>query len=236
MNKKTSFVELQDIKLAYTENGSGKPVILLHGNSQSRKIFKKYQNQYLANFKTFAIDTRGHGESKTIDEILTFDKISDDIIKFCEKKELKGVYVLGFSDGGNIALFLASKRPDLFEKLVMVSPNYLVSGTTESAMKILESINKISVFLCKIGFHAESWIKRFDLMFRDIGLSDKDLASIKSNVLFLYAEKDMIKEEHIVEMNNLVPGSERKMISDCMQGNILSKKEAQKSIVEYFRA
>ena len=125
----TQFVQCNDVNIAYTENGEGETLLLLHGNSESKALFKKYQSTYFFDFHTFALDSRGHGQSSWNGEYLTIEQFSDDVIEFCRQKEITKASVIGFSDGGNIALYLAKKEPFLFENVIALSPNTLVTGT-----------------------------------------------------------------------------------------------------------
>jgi pimeloyl-ACP methyl ester carboxylesterase len=230
----TKYCELENIKIAYRECGKGQNIILLHGNSESKSIFKKYQSENTNTFHTMALDSRGHGESISIDEEYSIEQYSDDVIAFCKKMAIKQSYVIGYSDGGNIALFLAKKAPEVFTKIIAISPNYLVNGTTDKSLKLLKNINKIFIVLGKIGFKTQKNQKIFNLMFKDIGLYDNDLRSINTKMEILYAEKDMIKENHILKMGELIPHSVVKKINKCSHMSIIHKKETYEEIYQFF--
>jgi pimeloyl-ACP methyl ester carboxylesterase len=110
---KTKYLQLDTIKMAYTEFGSGPNLILLHGNSQNKSIFKKYQMHYFKNFHTYAIDSSGHGQCVSDDNKFSIKQYSEDIVNFCKEMDIKKTYVIGFSDGGNICLFLAQNNPEI---------------------------------------------------------------------------------------------------------------------------
>lgn len=211
----TKYAMLSTIKLSYSEYGKGKNLLLLHGNSENKSIFAKYQTEYLKNFHTYAIDSRGHGKSVSVDEKYTIQQYSEDIIEFCRYLRIDRAFVLGYSDGGNISLFLAAKDPKRFPKIYAISPNYLVSGTTESSLNFLRKIYRMLIFMKKIGFNTRKAIMRFDLMLNDIGLSKQQLQSISTQVRLAYAEKDMIKHEHILEICSLIPCATAKKINGC---------------------
>jgi pimeloyl-ACP methyl ester carboxylesterase len=226
-------LELDDISISYSESGSGGNLILLHGNSESKAIFRKYQSKYFADFHTFALDSRGHGKSLSDDDEYSIGKYSDDVIGFCEKLGIRKASVIGYSDGGNIALFLAKKRPDLFGKLVAISPNYLASGTTDGALRLFIAVNRIFLALRRIGIDTRKWIMRFKLMLTDIGLTENDMRSIRTSMRFLYAENDMVKEEHVREIASFVPGSTIRKIGRCNHLSILKSGEAIAEMREY---
>ena len=211
----TKYAELSTVKLAYSEYGNGENLLLLHGNSENKSIFGKYQTEYLKNFHTYAIDSRGHGKSISVDEKYTIKQYSEDIIEFCRYLNIDKAFVLGYSDGGNISLFLATQDPKRFSKIYAISPNYLACGTTDSSLSFLKKIYRMLNFMNRIGLNTKKAIMRFDLMLNDIGLSKQQLQSISTQVRIAYAQKDMIKHEHIIEISQLIPDASLKKIDGC---------------------
>jgi pimeloyl-ACP methyl ester carboxylesterase len=103
----TKYQKLRDIEVAFTEYGEGPALILLHGNSESKRIFHDYQTRRFAAYHTYALDSRGHGESISEDASYSIEQYSEDVIAFCRARGIAKAKVIGYSDGGNIALFLA---------------------------------------------------------------------------------------------------------------------------------
>jgi hypothetical protein len=77
---------------------------------------------------------------------------------------------------------------------------------------------------------------RFDLLLNDIGLSATDLQKIKTSMRILYAENDMIKEDHILDIHRNIPGSTVRKIMKCSHITIPGRKETIADIREYFAA
>jgi pimeloyl-ACP methyl ester carboxylesterase len=227
---KTKYLQLDTIKMAYTEFGSGPNLILLHGNSQNKKKKKKYQLRYFKDFHTYAIDSRGHGQCVSNDNKFSIKQYSEDIVNFCKEMGIKKTYVIGFSDGGNICLFLAQKNPEIFEKIVALSPNYLVSGNTDNTLRFLNTMYKIIVFLKRIHLLPKKIMMIWELMLNDIGITDEELRKINANIMILYAEKDMIKEEHILKISQLIKNCKVKKIEGAHHLNIYKKKETIREI------
>jgi pimeloyl-ACP methyl ester carboxylesterase len=227
---KTKYLQLDTIKIAYTEFGSGPNLILLHGNSQNKSIFKKYQLHYFKNFHTYAIDSRGHGQCVSNDDKFSIKQYSEDILNFCKETGINKTYVIGFSDGGNICLFLAQKNPELFEKIIALSPNYLVNGNTANTLRFLNTMYKIILFMSKIHLLPKKTMMVWELMLKDIGITDEELKKINANIMILYAEKDMIREEHILKLSQLIKNCTVKKIRGAHHLNIYKKKETIREI------
>ncbi len=229
----TQYLDLGDVKIAYREHGTGPALILLHGNSESKALFSEYQQLHFRTFHTIALDSRGHGETVSNDARYSIDQYSLDVVGFCRAKDIAEAAVVGYSDGGNIALFLARREPAIFKKIVAISPNYLVSGTTDGALRLLRVTAGVLRALGKLGLPTRRALLRFDLMRNDIGITAEELGRIRTNLRILYAEKDMIKEEHIEEMGRLIPGATVRKIGRCNHLTILNKRETIEDIRKY---
>lgn len=229
----TQYLDLGVVKIAYREHGTGPALILLHGNSASKGLFSKYQTEHFKMFRTIAIDSRGHGETISNDTRYSISQYSDDVIALCRAMGIREAGVIGYSDGGNIALFLACKAPEIFKKIVAISPNYLVSGTTAGTLRFLRTTAQLLRGLEKLGLPTRKAILRFDLMLTDIGITAEELGDIQTSLRILYAEHDMVKEEHIQEMGGLIPGATIKRIERCNHLTIFYKQETIEDMREY---
>jgi pimeloyl-ACP methyl ester carboxylesterase len=229
----TQYQDLGDVKLAYRERGAGQALILLHGNSESKSIFSAYQQVHFNGFRTIAVDSRGHGETISNDASYSIRQYSEDVIQLCRAKSIARAAVIGYSDGGNIALFLASKEPKIFTKIVAISPNYLASGITGGIQWINQAGAKLLRALERLGLPTRKAILRTNLDLDDIGITASELSSIQTSLHIIYAEHDLIKEEHLREIGRLVPGSTLKKIARCNHINILDKPETIADIRSY---
>lgn len=101
-----------DIELFYEEMGSGEPLILLHGNGEDHTIFNKIADYFSGKYRVISIDTRGHGESPMGEEPFSLYQFAEDLNDFMDEHNIEKANILGFSDGGNIALIFASEYPE----------------------------------------------------------------------------------------------------------------------------
>ncbi|HEY71627.1 MAG TPA: alpha/beta hydrolase, partial [Anaerolineae bacterium] len=215
------------------EHGSGPVLLLLHGNSGSKEDFSKVQQHHFRDFHSFALDSRLHGETISSDTEFSIDQISEDVIGFCKAMSIDQAFVIGYSDGGNVALFLAKKDPACFTKIVAISPNYLVSGLTGGTLRLLRTIVRLLRLLERMGLPVRKTILRFELMLDDIGITDKDLAGLQTHLRILHAERDVVKEGHIEAMVRLIPGATVRKIERCNHFSILYKNETIEDIKDF---
>ncbi len=135
-------------------------------------------------------------------------------------------YVIGYSDGGNISLFLAMKAPELFTRLIAISPNYLVSGTTDDGLRLMKRLYRIMRFLGRIGFNFKKSLMRFNLMLTDIEITEDELKSIRTDLKIIYAEHDMIGGTTLQRLAGLIPNATLDKVKDCNHMTVLHKPEA----------
>ena len=117
-----------DITLNYIETGEGFPLVLLHGNGEDHTYFKRQMEPFSQRYRVIALDTRGHGGSPRGSAPFTLDQFAGDLKEFLDRKGITRCHLLGFSDGGNIALLFALKYPQYVEKLVLNGANLRPSG------------------------------------------------------------------------------------------------------------
>ena len=176
-------IEVNDIDIYYEVYGEGKPIILLHGNSETHEIFDRLIERLKNNYKVYAIDSRCHGKSEKTEEI-SYDLMAVDMIEFIKKLKIDKPIVYGFSDGGIIGLLVAIKQPKLLSKLIISGANLNPNGMSKSML----IISKIGYFITRN--------KLFKMMIKEPNISRKDLEKIEIPTYLLAGEKDVIMEEH----------------------------------------
>lgn len=222
---RVEFEKLEGMKMAFCQHGNGQSLLFLHGNSLSKAIFKRYQLEYFSNFHTYALDSRGHGHSRSRIETLNYEQMSLDVIEFCQARDIKRASVIGYSDGGILALWLAVKKPDLFTSIAAISPNTRVNGTTDRTLHLIQGLVDRQEWLARFVHPVKKQLVRFKLLLTDSGISGEALMKIQSRVMLLYAERDMVKEEHILEIASKIPGVELKKIMNSNHLNIIYQME-----------
>lgn len=175
--------ELNSITINYEVCGSGKPLILLHGNGESHKIFNKAIEALKDQYRIFTPDSRGHGKSTRHCEI-TYDLLASDIIAFIKKLSIEKPVLYGFSDGGITALLVAMKEPDLLASAIISGANIFPEGLNEKTLKAIQR----SYFFTR---------RKLDkLMLTEPSINPADLEKITIPVHVLAGEYDLVRREH----------------------------------------
>ncbi|MEV6650829.1 alpha/beta hydrolase [Streptomyces sp. NPDC051219] len=115
-----SVVDVGDVRLAYRTWGDpdGAPVVLLHALGGSSADWEQAGRALGEEWRVYALDLRGHGESDWPDEY-SLELIRDDVLGFLDESDLDRVGLVGHAMGGVVAYLLAQEYPDRVERLVL---------------------------------------------------------------------------------------------------------------------
>ena len=184
------------IELYFEEKGEGFPLILLHGNGESHEYFTHQIEHFSKYYRVLAPDTRGHGSSPRGISPFTLRTFADDLCYFMEERGIEKAHILGFSDGGNIAMCFALKYPKMVAKLVLNGANLSPSGVKASVQIPITLGYKIASRSSHKSHKAAENAEMLGLMVNEPNLTPEDLARIESPTLVIAGKKDMIKENH----------------------------------------
>ena len=130
--KHSGYLTTSGAEIYYEQYGSGTPLLILHGNSQSLAVFYPFLRTFLPDFQVILMDSRGHGRSRlsvhTALHGFSTEDMADDVIALLNHLHLSSVHLLGFSDGANIGLEIACKYPKRLKKLICISANASPDG------------------------------------------------------------------------------------------------------------
>ncbi|MDQ5822978.1 MAG: alpha/beta hydrolase [Chloroflexota bacterium] len=113
------FIQVNDLEIYYEEYGRGEPLILLHGGTATLQSWQDQIPAFAEHFRVVALDSRGHGKTINPAGELRYDQMADDVAAFIGALDLEKPLVFGYSDGGQVALELGMRYPDLGGALVL---------------------------------------------------------------------------------------------------------------------
>ena len=124
------------VRLAYTQAGSGTPpLVFLHGWAGDHTIFTSQFAHFSQTHRTIAVDLRGHGQSDKPEQNYTVASFADDIAWLCSHLGVTKPVIVGHSMGGNIALALAARYPDLPAAILLLDTVvFPLPGLKENAL------------------------------------------------------------------------------------------------------
>ena len=106
------------IELHAKVNGSGTPVLLLHGLFGSLENLGVVARHLAHHHEVHALDLRNHGRSPHV-EPMNYEVMTADVIHYLNSRGLSAVRVLGHSMGGKVAMTLALQHPQRVSHLAV---------------------------------------------------------------------------------------------------------------------
>ncbi|MEG0749334.1 MAG: alpha/beta hydrolase [Carnobacterium sp.] len=188
--------------------GKGKPLVLLHGSEENHEIFEKQMAYFSSHYQVIVLDSRGHGRSDHGTGPLTFKQMTQDIVEVLNYLKIKSVSVIGFSDGGNLALYLASHYPEKIDKMILIGANFKADGLKLSAWLQVKWQYSYLNGLGKIFPASRRRKEVIDLMLHQLDLKETDLKKIQAPTLIVAGEFDVIKRQHTNEVHRLIATSQ----------------------------
>ena len=115
-----SYFIYQEKRIYYSESGKGNPVVFLHGNTASSRMFEMLLPLYEEHFKVILLDFLGHGRSDRLTEFPAdlWQEEARQIIALLEYLDYGKVSLVGSSGGAWAAVNAGLLRPDLVGKVV----------------------------------------------------------------------------------------------------------------------
>ena len=199
---------MMDIQLHYIEQGQGQPLILLHGNGESCNYFEHQIPFFSKDYRVIAIDTRGHGQSPRGEKSFTIQQFAEDLHDFMDEKGMEKAILLGFSDGGNIALTFALKYPEKVDKMIIDGANLFPSGVKPLYQWPIEIGYRIAKLFSKKSEKAKQNAEMLGLMVNEPHIEPSELSRLSMPIMVVAGINDMIKESHTRLIYNSLPNAQ----------------------------
>jgi pimeloyl-ACP methyl ester carboxylesterase len=196
------------IKLYYEIYGSGEPILLVHGNGASLASFTAQIDYFRHHYKVIAMDSRDQGKSGDSTDMITYEKMTDDLAALLDHLNAGPVYVLGWSDGGIESLLLGIRHPAKVKKIAAMAPNLNPQGVypevLDWARKTLESMPPEA----KQTLEGKREVKLTQMLLTEPHIDPKALESITVPTLILASDHDLVRDEHTLEIYHHLPKGE----------------------------
>jgi pimeloyl-ACP methyl ester carboxylesterase len=206
------------ISLYYETYGEGAPLVLLHGNGGSIASLSAQVAFFSTHRRVIAIDSRAHGHSSMDNQELTYDLMADDVAALLAELKTGPADILGWSDGGIVALAVAIRHPSSVRRLAISGANTRFDALSASDLKEMrKDLAEIDTMLAK-GDKSRDWprLRQYTtLMLFHPNMTRTELASIQVPVLVMAGDHDMIPEPHTREIAASLPHSTLHIFKDA---------------------
>ena len=188
------------------------PLILLHGNGEDMSYFAHQIAYFERDYRVIAVDTRGHGQSPRGTAPFTISQFADDLLALLDCLKIKKATLLGFSDGGNIALTFALRHPERVERLILNGANLNPKGVKARVQLPIELGYRLALLFAKRSDEARRHSELLALMVKEPNIQPEQLMNLHIPVLVLTGTRDMIRDRHSKCIAESLPLAEWKQI------------------------
>ncbi|CAM1351865.1 Alpha/beta hydrolase [Tenacibaculum insulae] len=242
-NNKTvgKYVKVNGTKIYYEEYGTGEPLLIIHSCGTDIKAME-YQIDYFKNkYRVIVADSRGQGKSKLKTKRLTYDLMTKDLEKLVKHLKLDAINILGWSDGGIIGLKMGIRNKVAINKIVTMGPNlrFDTTAVNDWAIQQVKDMHAETLKMLKKGDKSKNWkteLQLDKLLINYPGISHTELNKIKAPVLIIIGDRDIIKNEHAVEIFDNIQKSQLCIIPGANHGIPRNSAKAFNEIADKFLA
>lgn len=209
------FMEINDVELYYEIYGKGDPLLLIHGNNSSMARLVHQQEFFKNDYKVIGLDSRGQGKSTASRKKLTYELMADDVSKFIKKLGLEKVNIIGWSDGGNIALILAMEHPEQVKNLAIMGTviyndkSSVIAGTNKILREQLADMEKKGVSNDDMNYRLKM------LLLNEPNIHPDSLEKIEASTLVMAGEHDIVTEQHTELIAENIPKAKLKIFPNA---------------------
>lgn len=191
------------------------PLLLIHGGGSTIETNWELLLPLVQHSRSvLAVELQGHGRTPSGDRPASFEGSADDVAAVLAELGLGPVDVLGFSNGGQVALQLAARHPGAVRRVIAASAPVHRDGMADGFWDGLAAgafddlpapYRDADLAVSRDPGHARRMFeldRELMLGFRDF--PDELLASIHAPVLVVGADRDVVRTEHFVELARLL--------------------------------
>ena len=200
-------ISQMDIRHYFIEKGQGEPLILLHGNGESCEYFQGQMDAFARRYHVYAVDTRGHGKTPRGERPFTIRQFADDLRCFMDEHGIEKAHLLGFSDGGNIAMIFAMRYPERVDRLILNGANLDTRGVKRAVQIPVEIGYRMAKLFSGRSESARVNAEMLGLMVNDPNVRPEELEAIRAKTLVIAGTKDLIKPSQTRQIAEHIPDS-----------------------------
>jgi pimeloyl-ACP methyl ester carboxylesterase len=198
---------------------STSPLLLIPGAFMATDSMRSWATAFAHDRAVIVFDQQGHGRTPDTARTMSYEQFADDAAALLRTLQVERADVMGYSQGGGVALQLALRHPGLVDKLVSMSATYRKDGWYPSVPQAIKGLTATAF----AGSPVEKAFKEhtpdataFDayiakmkvLNIDDQNISDAQMRSISAKTMVIIGDADGVKPEHALAMFELRGGGD----------------------------
>ncbi len=248
-------IVINEIKVNYKIEGTGEPLVILHGWGGSSNSWLKVIEKLKKDFKIVCPDLPGFGKSEPPKSIWGLKEYANWLKEFVEKLKLEKFFLLGHSFGGRIAIKFSTFWPEKIKKLILCNSagikqkknfkekiifSLALLGNAIFSPKILQRFkdkaqNLFYLFIRNLDYAKAN--KTMKEVMKKVIEEDilPHLPLLKAETLIVWGEKDNILPlDHAFIFREKIPNSEIKILPKTFHSPHLENPEVLAQIISQF--
>ncbi|MFF8555634.1 alpha/beta fold hydrolase [Streptomyces sp. NPDC015501] len=214
------YADLPGVRTWYESEGAGDPLVLLHGGFCTNDTWGAQRADLAAAHRVFLPERRAHGHTADVPGPLTYQAMADDTVVFLEEVVGGSAHLVGWSDGGVVALLVARARPDLVRRVVAIGANFRPGPECFVEASMLDAMTPEGPDLAFFREMyepvtpdgADHWpvvaAKVIDMWRTQPTLTTEDLAGVRASTLVMAGDDDLMTLEHTIALYRAIPDAE----------------------------
>lgn len=198
---------------------SRSPLLLIPGAFMSIESMAHWTSAFAAGRTVIVYDQQGHGRTPDTSRAMSYPQFADDAAALLSALGVEHADVMGYSQGGGVALQLALRHPASVRKLVLMSATYRQDGWYPSVLKGIEGVSAAAFAGTTVGTafmehtpDAAAFDRYLEKMkalnIDDQHVSDDEMRSIAAPTMVVVGDADSVRPEHALAMFRLRGGGD----------------------------
>lgn len=210
------YVQLGEVETWYEVDGQGDPLVLLHGGMSDSSAWGMQVPAFAAAYRVFTPDRRAHGKTPDVEGPLTYDDMAAETAAFLEAVVGGPAHLVGWSDGGIVALLVALRRPDLVRRQVVIGANFHHDGLLD-AFHLGEDPDAEEVAFFKGMYETNAvdptnwpvFFRKSEHLWREQPtMTTDDIRRITAPTLVIVGDDDAIEFDHTIALFEALPAGQ----------------------------
>jgi pimeloyl-ACP methyl ester carboxylesterase len=201
-------------------NSTTSPLLLIPGAFMSTDSMNSWSSAFAEKRAVIVFDQQGHGRTPDTSRAMSYEQFADDAAALLRALEVERADVMGYSQGGGVALQLALRHPTLVGKLVTLSATFRKEGWYPVVAESIAGVNATSFAGTPVeeAFTAHTpdanafaaYLEKMKVLnIEDQNISDEQMRSISAQTMVIVGDADGVKPEHAVAMFELRGGGDQ---------------------------
>ena len=195
------------------------PLLLIPGAFMATESMRSWASAFAGARTVIIFDQQGHGRTPDTSREMSYEQFGDDAAELLRALKVERAAVMGYSQGGGVALQLALRHPRLVDKLISLSATYRQDGWYPSVLKGIKGLSAKDFAGTPVekAFYGhtpdpaafDAYLEKMKVLnIDDQNISDEQMRSFPAKTMVIIGDADGVKPEHALAMFKLRGGGD----------------------------